>query len=124
MEMAQKYTVCITICGGTAFGWSFLPDGAANIYIATWYSEGEDGHPGANNNMEHVTWTNDLRHKYYAYPVWINRWKHNKGFTIFPRMAVLVNDALRYTEANFEYSNSFKRLQLVSRHINNYIIIE
>ena len=144
VEMAQKYTVCITICGGTAFGCSFLPDGAANIYIATWYSEGEDGRPGANNNMEHVTWTYDLRHKYYAYPVWINettpdtspagyseqykyihRWKHNKGFTIdFPRMAVIVNDALRYTEANFEYSNSFKRLQVVSRNINNYTIIE
>ena len=86
-------------------------------------------------NMDHVIWT---------YPVWINettpdttpagysdkykyihRWKHKKGFTIdFPRMAVLVNDALRYTEANFKYSNSFKRLQLVSCHINNFAIIE
>lgn len=143
VEMVQKYTVCITVCGGTAFGCTFLPDGAANIYIATWYSEGENGRPGANNNMEHVTWTYDRRHKYYAYPVWINettpdtssagysdnykylfRWKHNKGFTIdFPRMAVLVNDALSYAEASFEYENSFKRLQRVTRHINNFTII-
>ena len=127
VEMVQKYTVCITVCGGTAFGCTFLPDGAANIYIATWYSEGENGRPGANNNMEHVTWTYDRRHKYYAYPVWINetapdtspagysenykylkRWKHNKGFAInFPRMAVLVNDALSYAETSFEYENSF-----------------
>lgn len=144
VEMAQKYTVCITVCGGTAFGCTFLPDGAANIYMATWYSESAKGRPGANNNMEHVTWTYDRRHKYYAYPVWINetipdispdgysdkykyihRWKHNKGFTIdFPRMAVLVNDALSYAEASFEYKTSFKRLQTVTRHINNFTIIE
>ena len=143
VEMVQKYTVCITVCGGTAFGCTFLPDGAANIYIATWYSEGENGRPGANNNMEHVTWTYDRRHKYYAYPVWINetapdtspagysenykylkRWKHNKGFVIdFPRMAVLVNDALSYAEASFEYENSFKRLQKVTRNINYFTII-
>jgi hypothetical protein len=144
VEMVQKYTVCIAVCGGTAFGCTFLPDGAANIYIATWYSEGENGRPGANNNMEHVTWTYDRRHKYYAYPVWLNettpdmsstgyskqskylyRWKHNKGFTIdFPRMAVIVNDALSYAEASFDYGkNSFKRLQKVTRSINNFTIV-
>ena len=144
VEMVQKYTVCITVCGGTAFGCTFLPDGAANIYIATWYSEGEHGRPGANNNMEHVTWTYDRRHKYYAYPVWLNetvpdkssegysdqykylfRWKHNKGFTIdYPRMAVLVNDALGYAETSFGYDrNSFKRLQKVNRNNNNFTIV-
>jgi hypothetical protein len=144
VEMVQQYTVCITVCGGTAFGCTFLPDGAANIYIATWHSEGENGRPGASNNMEHVTWTYDRRHKYYAYPVWINettpdmsaagysphykfihRWKYNKGFTIdFPRMALLVNDALSYAEDSFDYGkNSFKRLQKVTRYVNNFTIL-
>ena len=144
VELVQKYTVCISVCGSTSFSCSFLPDGAANIFMSSWYSEDEFGRPGVNSNMDHVIWTYDRRHKYYAYPVWLNettpdlssagyneqykylhRWKHNKGFIVdFARMAMLVNDALRYAEANFGYSNSFKRLRKVDRHFNNYTILE
>ena len=35
-------------------------------------------------------------------------------------MAIIVNDALSYAEANVEYKKSFKRLQ----QINNYTIID
>lgn len=113
VAMLQKYSVCITVCGGTAFSCTHLPDGASNIYASVWSSNAETGRPGNNNNMESVTWTWDSRHKHYAYPVWLNetlpdtqmprhpqyqygmRWKHNKGFYLHAgRLAVLLNDAL------------------------------
>ena len=113
VAMLQQYSVCITVCGGTAFSCTHLPDGASSIFISVWSSDAENGRPGNNNNMESVTWTWDQRHKHYAYPVWLNetvpdtsiprdrntlygmRWKHNKGFNLHTgRLALLLNDAL------------------------------
>ena len=113
VAMLQRYSVCITVCGGTAFSCTHLPEGASNIYISVWSSNAASGRPGNNNNMESVTWTWDSRHKHYAYPVWLNestpdntlprhpqyeygmRWKHNKGFQLHAgRLAFLLNDAL------------------------------
>ena len=92
------HSVCIAVCGGTAFSCTHLPDGASNIYLSVWSSRTESGRPGNNNNMESVTWRWDSRHRHYAYPVWLNettphnsvprdrqydygmRWKYNLGF--------------------------------------------
>ena len=117
VQMLQRYSICITVCGGTAFSCTHLPDGASNIYLSVWSSEALSGRPGNNNNMESVTWTWDSRHKHYAYPVFLNetmpddtipkhpqynyllRWKHNKGFKLHAgRLAVLLNAALMQTQ--------------------------
>ena len=113
VAMLQRYSVCIAVCGGTAFSCTHLPDGASNIYVSVWSSSTASGRPGNNNNMESVTWTWDSRHRHYAYPVWLNettpddsirrhpqyeygmRWKHNLGFRLHTgRLALLLNDAL------------------------------
>lgn len=133
VAMLQRYSICITVCGGTAFSCTQLPDGASNIYMAVWSSEAETGRPGNNNNMETVTWTWDNRHKHYAYPVWLNettpdttiprdpqyqygmRWKHNRGFEVHTgRLAVLLNDALSQAQWRMfggdQASGDFRRL--------------
>ena len=132
VQMLQKYSVCITVCGGTAFSCTHLPDGASNIYVSVWSSDFKEGRPGNNNNMESVTWTWDTRHKHYAYPVWLNetkpdtsipkhpeykygmRWKHNNGFTLHTgRLAMFLNDALAQAQwrmFNDASAGGFRRL--------------
>lgn len=133
VEMLQKYSVCITVCGGTAFSCTHLPDGASNIFVSVWSADTASGRPGNNNNMESVTWTWDSRHKHYAYPVFLNetmpdesiekhpiykygmRWKHNKGFNLHAgRLALQLNDALAQARwrmfGNDETAGSFRPL--------------
>jgi len=134
VEMLQRYSVCITVCGGTAFSCTHLPDGASNIFVSVWSSDAESGRPGNNNNMESVTWTWDSRHKHYAYPVWLNetipdtsipkhpqyqygmRWKHNSGFRLHTgRLALLLNDALAQAQWRMFDSSEAGTFQKLSK---------